>query len=166
MSAPRAERWVVMGVSGSGKSTLGIALAKALDVRFEEGDDYHPAANIAKMRAGQPLTDADRAGWLARLAELIRQAAAAEAGMVLSCSALKRRYRDQLRAADPALRFIHLDGERALLAQRMQERAGHYMPLALLDSQLETLQALQADEAGMRLDIRQQTTQLLAQILE
>lgn len=157
-------RWVVMGVSGCGKSSVGAALAAALGVRFLEGDHYHPPANVARMRAGVALTDEDRAAWLDRLAAEIGAAAAAGAGLVLSCSALKRRYRDRLRAADPALRFAHVHGERALLAQRMQERSGHFMPLSLLDSQLATLEPLQGDEAGIVLDARRPPQELAADI--
>lgn len=146
-------RWVVMGVSGSGKSTVGNALAARLDVPFLEGDAFHPAANVSKMSAGIPLDDLDRAGWLAALAAEVKGARERGAGLVLSCSALKRRYRDLLRAADPDLRFAHLAGPRALIAQRMQDRPGHYMPPSLLDSQLGILEPLQADEAGLTLDI-------------
>ncbi|MTW12329.1 gluconokinase [Pseudoduganella eburnea] len=154
-----------MGVSGAGKSLVGSLLARELGVPFHEGDDFHPAANVARMAAGIPLGDADRAEWLARLAKVIRQAADAGEGMVLSCSALKRRYRDRLRAADPTLRFACLAGARGLLAQRMQGRAGHYMPLSLLDSQLAALEPLQDDEAGLQLDIRLPPAQLVAAIL-
>lgn len=152
-SRPAAARWVVMGVSGSGKSTIGTALAARFAVPFLEGDAFHPAANVSKMSAGIPLDDADRAGWLAALAAEIGQARARGTGLVLSCSALKRRYRDLLRAADPDLRFAHLAGERALIAARMRDRPGHYMPPSLLDSQLGILEPLQADEAGLTLDI-------------
>jgi carbohydrate kinase (thermoresistant glucokinase family) len=154
-----------MGVSGCGKSAVGARLAAALGVEFLEGDSLHSPANIARMAAGTALTDADRAAWLVSLGEHLHSAAAAGRGLVLSCSALKRRYRDQLRGADPALRLVHLDGTRALLAQRMQGRSGHYMPLSLLDSQLAALEPLQADEAGLRLDIGASPAQLVAQIL-
>jgi carbohydrate kinase (thermoresistant glucokinase family) len=142
-----------MGVSGSGKSTIGAALAQHYAVPFLEGDAYHPADNVSKMSAGIPLDDDDRAGWLDALAAEIGQAQAQERGLVLSCSALKRRYRDLLRAADPALRFVHLAGPRELIATRMHGRPGHYMPPSLLDSQLGILEPLQADEAGLTLDI-------------
>jgi gluconokinase len=148
-----ALRWVVMGVSGSGKSTVGNLLATHDGVSFLEGDAYHPAANVSKMSAGIPLDDDDRAGWLDALAGEIRAARDAGHGLVLSCSALKRRYRDLLRAADPALRFVHLDGPRDVIAARMQARPGHYMPPSLLDSQLRILEPLQPDEAGLTLDI-------------
>lgn len=146
-------RWVVMGVSGCGKSTIGSALAHALAVPFLEGDAYHPERNVAKMSAGIPLNDEDRAGWLEALAGEIRRAREQGNGLVLSCSALKRRYRDLLRQADPGLRFAHLTGPRALIAERIEQRIGHYMPSVLLDSQLGILEPLQADEAGITLDI-------------
>lgn len=158
-------RWVVMGVSGCGKSTVGQALAHELGVPFVEGDAYHPPANVDKMSAGMPLDDNDRAGWLLALQARIGEARAQGAGLVLSCSALKRRYRDLLREGDPALRFAHLDGPRELIAERMQARAGHYMPPSLLDSQLRDLEPLQADEAGMLLDIGSAPFRQVARIL-
>jgi carbohydrate kinase (thermoresistant glucokinase family) len=159
-------RWVIMGVSGCGKSTVGTALAQAVEVPFLEGDRYHPAANVAKMSAGIPLDDEDRAGWLHVLADEIRLARTQDAGLVLSCSALKRRYRDLLRQADPALRFVHLQGARALIAQRMQARVGHYMPSSLLDSQLSILEPLQAEETGLILDLALPPQVLVARITE
>jgi gluconokinase len=158
-------RWVVMGVSGCGKSTVGQALAQALGVPFVEGDLYHPPANVAKMAAGIALDDSDRAGWLHALQARIGAARADGTGLVLSCSALKRRYRDLLRAGDPALRFAHLDGPRELIAARLQARAGHYMPPSLLASQLRDLEALQADEAGVLLDIGSAPAIQVARIL-
>lgn len=157
-------RWVVMGVSGSGKSSVGAALAAEMGVRFVEGDDYHSPASIAKMQAGVPLTDDDRAGWLDRLAAEIARSAAAGEGLVLSCSALRRRYRERLRAADPALRFAHIHGERTLFAQRMQARSNHFMPPSLLDSQLAALEPLQPDEAGLVLDARLPPAELAKKI--
>lgn len=158
-------RWVVMGVSGCGKSTIGQALASALGVPFVEGDQFHPASNVAKMSEGVALTDADRAAWLHALQAQVRSAQQRGAGLVLSCSALKRRYRDLLRDADPALRFAHLSGARALIADRMHARVGHYMPLSLLDSQLRDLEPLGADEGGIGLDIGMAPEQLVAEIL-
>ncbi|MGX9714044.1 gluconokinase [Janthinobacterium lividum] len=158
-------RWVVMGVSGCGKSAVGSLLASTLGVPYVEGDDVHSPENVAKMAAGIPLDDADRAGWLAALRERIATASAQGDGLVVSCSALKRAYRDVLREGDPALRFVHLDGPRAVLESRLQ-RPGHFMPASLLDSQLATLQPLQADEAGIVLDIRQPLAVLLGQILQ
>ncbi len=163
---PRPLRWVVMGVSGCGKSTVGTALAGLLGVPFLEGDAFHPADNVAKMSAGFPLTDDDRAGWLQALAAEIRTARANDRGLVLSCSALKRRYRDLLRQADPDLRFVHLQGPRELIAGRMARRPNHYMPPSLLDSQLRDLEPLQDDEAGLRLDIAMPPDALVAAITE
>lgn len=154
-----------MGVSGCGKSTVGAALADATQVVFIEGDEFHPDANVAKMSAGVPLDDQDRAGWLQALADQIRMARERDAGIVVSCSALKRRYRDLLRQADPALRFVHLQGPRALIEQRMRSRSGHYMPPTLLDSQLRDLEPLQAGEAGMTLDNTMTPAELVARIL-
>ena len=128
---------IVMGVSGSGKTTLGTALAKRLGVEFIEGDSLHPAGNVAKMSAGTPLTDEDRWPWLANIA----RAMTATPGAVGSCSALKRVYRDRLRAGiGPDLRFVCLAVSRSELERRMAERRGHFMPPGLLDSQLATLE--------------------------
>lgn len=154
-----------MGVSGCGKSSVGLQLAGALQVPFLEGDTYHSYANVAKMTAGVPLTDADRADWLMALHKEIRDARLKQNGLVLSCSSLKRRYRDLLRSADPELRFVHLAGPRELIAERMAARKDHYMPATLLDSQLATLEPLQDDEAGIVLDIAQAPTQLVQQVL-
>jgi gluconokinase len=158
-------RWVIMGVCGCGKSTVGAALARAFDVAFIEGDAYHPAPNVIKMSAGEPLTDDDRAGWLQALAREIAAARARGEGIVVSCSALKRRYRDQLRQADPDLRFAHLQGPRGMIAARMQTRIGHYMPISLLDSQLRDLEPLQPGESGLTLDTTQPPDALVASII-
>ena len=160
------QRWVVMGVSGCGKSEIGRRLAAVLEIAYAEGDDDHPPANVAKMAAGTPLTDVDRHDWLLLLQSRIAQAAAQGQGLVLSCSSLKRRYRDLLRAGDPALVFVHLQGERELIARRMRERPGHFMPPALLESQLRDLEPLQPDEAGIVLDIASTPEQLIEQVLQ
>jgi carbohydrate kinase (thermoresistant glucokinase family) len=156
--------WVVMGVAGCGKSSVGEALAQRLGVRYVEGDRYHSPENVAKMSAGVPLTDDDRLQWLASLQGEIRAAAQRGEGIVVGCSALKRRYRDTLREGARGLRFAHLDGTRDLIAQRMGARTGHYMPLSLLDSQFAALEPLQLDEAGLVLDIREDVPQLVARI--
>lgn len=142
---------VVMGVSGCGKSTVGQALADRLQLPFIEGDLLHPPHNVTLMAAGTPLTDADRQGWLQAVAATLADAQGT--GAVISCSALKRSYRDLLRASAPNLRLVHLHGAPALLAQRMQARSGHYMPPSLLQSQLDTLQWPSADEAAIVVDI-------------
>lgn len=142
---------VVMGPSGSGKSTLGVALAQSLGWRFIEGDDLHPASNVEKMRSGQPLDDADRAPWLARVANRLGTADDAE-GVVASCSALKRSYRNMLREGNPQLLFVLPQLAREELVLRMRARGGHYMPASLLDSQLAALEPLQPDEMFLILD--------------
>jgi gluconokinase len=162
---PPPIRWVVMGVSGCGKSSIGRQLAARRGVPYAEGDDYHTAANVAKMAAGTALTDADRQEWLATLQAKIGAAAAAGDSLVLSCSSLKRRYRDLFRSADPALVFIHLDGPRALISARMHARPNHYMPPSLLESQFAALEPLGADERGMRLDIDAPPEQLVDAVM-
>jgi gluconokinase len=131
---------VVIGVSGSGKTTHGRALANALGWAFADADDFHPPANIAKMSEGRPLDDADRAPWLAALRAEIERHLATDRPLVLACSALRQAYRDALWADRPRMRLVFLDGPRELLASRLAERSGHYMPAALLDSQLATLE--------------------------
>jgi carbohydrate kinase (thermoresistant glucokinase family) len=159
-------RVVVMGVSGCGKSTMARSLAQALGWRYIEGDQHHSAANIQKMSAGTPLNDDDRAGWLHTLSGLIAQAAQAQEGLVLTCSALKRKYRDVLRQGDAELLFLHLQGSKAVIAPRMNVRTGHYMPPSLLDSQLRDLEMPQADERILPLDVAQAPEQLLQQALQ
>ena len=156
---------VVMGVSGSGKSSVGRPLAAALDATFLEGDDFHPPANIAKMSSGHPLDDDDRAGWLAAMAERLREARARSETVVLSCSALKRRYRDALRAADPQLVFVYLEGDRELIDSRLRARHGHFMPESLLASQFRDLEPPQADERAIRCDIRQTPERISQHVL-
>lgn len=132
-------RIVIAGVSGSGKSTVGRLVADRLGAEFLDADDFHPPANVAKMRSGVPLDDDDRAGWLARLGEEL----AARESVVLACSALKRKYRDQLRAAAPGVKFVLLKADPAEIRHRMELRAardGHFMPPGLLDSQIATLE--------------------------
>ncbi|MFC8101431.1 gluconokinase [Streptomyces sp. NPDC057363] len=142
---------VVMGVAGTGKTTIGPLLAARLGVPYAEGDDFHPPANISKMTAGTPLTDEDRGPWL----DAIGGWAHGRAGLggVVSSSALKRSYRDRLRAAAPGVVFVHLTGSRELIEDRMSNRQGHFMPTALLDSQFATLQPLEPDEAGVAVDV-------------
>jgi gluconokinase len=165
MASNPTSAWVVMGVSGCGKSEVGARLARALGVEFIEGDRFHSAANVRKMAVGVALTDADREGWLLRLRGELARACGEGRGVVLACSALKRAYRDTLRESGCALRFVHLAGDRATIAARMAARAGHYMPLSLLDSQLRDLEPLQPDEAGVNLDLAAPPDLLVAQAL-
>jgi gluconokinase len=158
MSTPRhqagtAPLVVVMGVSGSGKSTVGAALGQRLGVPFADADDFHPAANIAKMSAGHALDDEDRHPWLESIGEWLASHGAD--GGVMSCSALKRRYRDQLRRHAPLTEFVHLDGTREVIARRQASRPGHFMPATLLDSQFATLEPLGPDERGLVIDVDQ-----------
>jgi len=150
---PRPVVVVVMGVSGSGKTTVAALLASTLHWEFVEGDDLHPAANVAKMHAGTPLTDADRAPWLARIAAAIDRLRAAGQGGVVACSALRRAYRDVLMRDRPGMALVYLRGDRDILAARMQSRPGHFMPVSLLDSQLATLEEPGADEHPIVLPI-------------
>ncbi|SEA92048.1 gluconokinase [Rubrimonas cliftonensis] len=144
-------RAVVMGVAGCGKSLVGAALASRLGALWRDGDDLHPAESIAKMARGEPLTDADRAPWLARVGEALRDA---DGPALIGCSALTRRYRDAIRAAaGGAVAFVHLSGSRELIAGRMAARKGHFMPLSLLDSQFAALEPLAADETGVVVEI-------------
>jgi beta-N-acetylhexosaminidase len=140
-----------MGVSGCGKTTIGDLVARQLGVPFLDGDSLHPVENVAKMAAGTPLTDEDRWPWLATVgAEL---AAAGNRGLVLACSALRRSYRDAIRAQAPDTVFLHLHGSKDVLAARIEGRSGHFMPPSLLESQLATLEPLEADEAGVVVDV-------------
>ena len=159
--------YVIMGVSGSGKSLIGAMLARALDVAFVEGDDLHPPDNVQRMAAGIPLTDDNRRGWLTRIAERLRTAQRAGLGLVVSCSALKRIYRDLLRSAGASdVQFVYLAGSRALLAQRLANRRGHFMPAALLDSQLDILEEPSPDEHAWVCDIRKTPDAIVADLVQ
>lgn len=142
---------IVMGVSGCGKTTIGDLLARELGAPFLDGDSLHPVENVTKMAAGTPLTDGDRWPWLAVVGREL--AAAGPGGLVLACSALRRSYRDAIREQAPDTVFLHLHGSKEVLTARTEGRTGHFMPPALLDSQLATLEPLQADEAGVVVDI-------------
>ena len=168
---------VVMGVSGSGKSVVGAALAQRLRVPFADADDFHPPANIAKMTAGEALDDRDRKPWLAAIGTWLADQDAE--GGVIACSALKWKYRDQLRhrglraAANQQLRhhaprvvFLHLDGSREVIARRQASRPGHFMPTSLLTSQFETLQRLAPDEAGLVIDVDQSVDVIVQQFVD
>jgi len=157
-------RLVIMGVAGCGKSSVGAALAERLAVPYRDGDDLHPEENVRKMRGGVPLTDADRWPWLDRVARVLRE----EAPIILGCSALKRSYRDRIRAgAGGPVTFIHLSGSRDLIAARMAQRSGHYMPLSLLDSQFAALEPPGPEEAitvDIALDLPDLVTAVLARL--
>jgi gluconokinase len=143
---------VVMGVSGSGKSTVGAALGQRLRVPFADADDFHPPANIAKMSAGIALDDVDREPWLESIGQWL---AAHPDGGVMSCSALKRRYRDVLRQHCPDVGFLHLFGSPEVIGRRQASRPGHFMPASLLASQFATLEPLTPDEIGVTIDVDQ-----------
>ncbi|MFD3507819.1 gluconokinase [Nocardia sp. NPDC058666] len=150
-----------MGVSGCGKTTVGALTADRLEVPYAEGDDFHPMANIEKMAAGIPLTDEDRWPWLDTVGEWLAEHH--ENGGVATCSALRRVYRDRLRAMAPQTYFVYLAATRDELLRRMTGRLGHFMPTVLLDSQLETLEPLQPDEAGVTLNALQPPSRLVTE---
>lgn len=154
---------VVMGVSGCGKSTIAALLAGRLGWEFAEGDDFHPAANVEKMHAGHPLTDEDRAPWLAELAAWIDAQLAAGTSALVTCSALKRRYRDVLRR--PAVVFVYLRGTREQIAHRLAARQGHFMPAALLDSQFADLEEPGPDENEITVDIGESAARVADRIV-
>jgi gluconokinase len=154
---------VLMGVSGSGKSTVGRALADVLGCDFQEGDDLHPQANIDKMSAGIPLNDNDRQPWLQRIERWISDENAQARHGVVTCSALKRSYRDQLRRAGGDVRFVYLRLSRAELGRRMQHRR-HFMPAALLDSQLQVLEEPSADEDVLTVSARESVDEIIVQV--
>ncbi len=139
---------VVMGVSGSGKSTVAAGLVDRLGWEFAEGDEFHPRENVEKMRSGRPLDDDDRLPWLRRLTAWIGEHEQAGRSVVVTCSALKRSYRELLRDGHPSVWFAHVTADAELIRDRMERRTGHYMPPSLLESQLATLEPLEADEPG------------------
>src|SRR5437764_11830581 len=156
-----------MGVSGSGKTTIGARLARALGSEFVEGDDLHPPENVKRMTAGIPLTDDDRRGWLLAIAARLREAQRAGIGLVVSCSALRRSYRDVLRSAgDADVRFVYLAGSRALVAERLAKRRGHFMPPTLLDSQFAILEEPSPDEQAWVCDIREPPQTIVADLVK
>jgi gluconokinase len=155
---------VVMGVTSSGKSTVGMAVAEALHIPFVDGDDLHPASNKAKMAAGIPLDDTDRLPWLRVIGEYL--AAEIEAGQptVVACSALKRSYRDLLRHLVPSLVFVHLTGTAEVIRGRMLARTHEFMPTALLNSQLATLEPIESDERAILVDITASPAELVREV--
>jgi gluconokinase len=157
--------YVVMGVSGSGKTVIGSALARSLGVEFVEGDDFHSEENVKRMAAGIALTDEDRAPWLRSIAARLRAAKDAGTGLVVSCSALKRSYRDLLRAEVGDVRFIFLKGAQALIAERLATRSGHFMPSSLLDSQFAALEEPGRDEHAWECDVSESPADLVAALV-
>ncbi len=157
---------VVMGVAGCGKTSVGELLAKHLGWPFLEGDAFHPQINKDKMAAGTPLTDADRFPWLDEIAGAMRRHDAAGEDAIVTCSALKRSYRDRLRAGAANVHFVHLTGTRAVLEQRIGARTGHFMPASMLDSQLATLQPPGPDEGAIIVDIDRTPERIVDEIVD
>jgi gluconokinase len=156
---------VVMGVAGSGKSTIGEKLAERLDWTYEDGDRFHPRANVEKMSAGHPLTDEDRWPWLRAIADEIDRVCKQEGHVVIGCSALKRAYRDVLVHGRDDVRIVYLDGSQELIARRLKARKGHFMPPALLESQFKALQPPGADERPVTVSIDASVEAIVEDIL-
>ena len=154
-----------MGVCGAGKTEIGHRLADALGWNFRDADDFHPAANVVKMRSGVPLTDADRWPWLDALAVVLRDAVDGHGDVVLACSALARRYRDRLGLPHPLIRLVHLDDPSGVVKKRVEQRAGHFMPATLLDSQLAVLEKPAPDERPIVVDVAAEPDALVRAIL-
>jgi gluconokinase len=163
---PATTTIVVMGVSGAGKSTVAAELVRRLGWDFAEGDDFHPAENVAKMAAGHPLTDEDRWPWLRTLAAWIGEHEAAGTNAVVTCSALKRAYRDLLCEGHPSVWFAHVRAAPDLILHRVEARRGHYMPPSLLGSQLEILEPLADDEPGAQISGVDPAAQVAEHVLE
>lgn len=163
IATPRAV--VVMGVSGAGKTEIGRRLALALGWPFHDADDFHPAASVAKMRAGTPLSDADRWPWLDAMAELLRGAIAGRGNAVLACSALASRYRRRLGLPHPLVRLVHLDDPQGVVRRRIEQRTGHFMPASLLDSQLALLERPAPAERPIVVDVAADPEAILRTIL-
>ncbi len=157
------QRYVVMGVSGCGKTSVGTGFARAIGAQFIDGDDLHPPENVAKMSRGEPLDDSDRGPWLAAVAAALGRA---RSGVVIGCSALRRRYRDLIRdGAGGDVVFLHLSGSRDLIAGRMGAREGHFMPLTLLDSQFAALEPPGPGETCVTVDIDQTEEQVVRYLI-
>lgn len=154
---------VVMGVSGSGKTTIGTLVACELGVEFIDGDSLHPIENVQKMASGTPLADDDRWPWLDIVGRRLHAYGEENEGLVIACSALKRVYRERIRSQAPGALFLHLDGSLAVLTGRLEGRSGHFMPASLLQSQLDTLEPLEVEEGGYRLDIDQPVADMISE---
>ncbi len=163
--APSPRALVVMGVCGAGKTEIGRRLAEALRWGFLDADDFHPPANVEKMRSGTPLTDADRWPWLDALAASLRDATAGRGNTVLACSALARRYRERLGLPHPRIRLVHLDDPSGIIRKRMERRAGHFMPTTLLASQLTLLEQPAQDERPIIVDVANEPEALVRAIV-
>jgi gluconokinase len=156
---------LVMGVSGSGKTTIGAMLAGRLGWPYAEADDFHPPANVAKMAAGHPLTDEDRWPWLEAIGRWIDERRAAGESAVVSCSALKRSYRDLLRRGQPELYLVYLDGSREIIGERMVARQGHFFTAEMLDSQFEALEPPEPDEDVLTVPVTASPPEIVEEIL-
>jgi gluconokinase len=154
-----------MGVSGVGKTTVAEGISAALGWTFAEGDDFHPEANVAKMRAGQPLTDEDRWPWLRRIGAWMAEEVDAGRSGVVTCSALRRAYRDLLREGRPEVTFCHLTADPDLVGERVSHRSGHYMPASLLPGQLALLEPLEPDEPGVVVPTDGEPAEVIARAL-
>lgn len=164
MTELRYPPMIIMGVQGSGKSTIGAALAERLNVTFIDGDDLHPKANKDKMAAGHPLTDEDRVPWLKVIGETIAEGRREGRITIVACSALKRWYRELLRSSDQDLVFVHLSGDKGLLADRLAHRDHEFMPTTLLDSQMDTLEPLADHERGIVISIEQSPAAIVDEV--
>ena len=156
---------IIFGISGAGKTTIGKLLARKLGWTFYEGDDFHPATNIEKMRSGIPLTDKDRGPWLTRLRELIEKTLASGENAVLACSALKKKYRDRLRAGDQ-IRFVFLHGDREQISKQLRQRRGHFMDPDLLESQFADLEEPKPEEQATIIELGRSPAALVHEIRE
>lgn len=166
MTHKESRHIVVMGVSGTGKTSIAKALEQELGLVYAEGDEFHSEENVAKMHSGTPLNDDDRAPWLASIAVWMTEQAAAGHNTVVTCSALKRKYRDILRAAEGQVVFVHLTGSIELLAERMDARVDHFMPSSLLGSQFATLEPLGDNEDGLVVDVAGSKEEVATEVLE
>ncbi|BDZ42803.1 gluconokinase [Paraoerskovia sediminicola] len=164
MNAPPTHL-VLMGVAGSGKSTVAQHVLARVELPFAEADEFHPEANVEKMSAGTPLTDEDRAPWLTAIRDWLSEQADGGRSALVTCSALRRAYRDRLRTAHGHLVFVHLSGERSLLEDRITRRSGHFMKPEMLTSQLDTLERLEDDEDGIVLDVALSPDQITERVL-
>jgi gluconokinase len=156
---------VVMGPSGTGKTTVAELLGERLDWPTAEADEFHPQANIDKMTGGQPLTDEDRWPWLRAIRDWLSEKQEQGSDAIVTCSALKRAYRDLLRESTADVVFVQLTGPIDLIAKRMEGRSGHFMPKSLLESQFDTLEELQSDEAGVKADVSNNPDDIVDQVL-